>query len=78
MAKAIWNGVVLAESEKYELVEGNVYFPPGSVKTEYHRDSDSHPECPWKGLPPVPGCKDAPGTSLPVGVRQRTCEQPEA
>jgi len=49
MAKAIWNGVVLAESEKYELVEGNVYFPPDSVKKEYYRDSDTGSECPWKG-----------------------------
>jgi uncharacterized protein (DUF427 family) len=32
MTKAIWNGVILAESDKYEIVEGNVYFPPESVK----------------------------------------------
>ena len=34
MAKAIWNGVVLAESDKYEIVEGTVYFPPESIKKE--------------------------------------------
>ena len=49
MAKAIWNGVVLAESDKYEIVEGNVYFPPESVKKEYFRDSDAEYECPWRG-----------------------------
>ena len=49
MAKAIWNGAVLAESAKYEMVEGNVYFPPGSVKKEYFRGSDTDSECPWKG-----------------------------
>ena len=27
MAKAIWNGQTLAESEKIETVEGNIYFP---------------------------------------------------
>ena len=49
MAKAMWKGVVLAESDKYEIVEGNVYFPPESVKREYLRDSDTDSECPWKG-----------------------------
>ena len=28
MPKAIWNDVVLAESDTYEEVEGNIYFPP--------------------------------------------------
>ena len=49
MAKAIWNGETLAESEKYEMVEGNVYFPPESVKKGYLRESDTDYECPWKG-----------------------------
>ena len=31
MAKAIWQGEVLAESERFEVVEGNVYFPPGTL-----------------------------------------------
>ena len=49
MAKAAWNDTVLAESEKYETVEGNIYFPPDSVNREYLRDSDTDYECPWKG-----------------------------
>jgi uncharacterized protein (DUF427 family) len=49
MGKAIWNGVVIAESDRYEMVEGNMYFPPESVKREYLRDSDTDYECPWKG-----------------------------
>ena len=49
MAKAIWNGVVVAESDRYEVVEGNVYFPPEAVKREYLRDSGTHTVCPWKG-----------------------------
>lgn len=48
MAKAIWNGVLLAESDKYEIVEGNVYFPPKSIKKDYFRGSDTDYECPWK------------------------------
>jgi len=49
LAKATWNGEVLAESDKYEIVEGNVYFPPESVRKECLRDSDTDSECPWKG-----------------------------
>jgi len=41
MAKAIWNGVTLAESDKPEIVEGNVYFPPESVKWEYFKDGET-------------------------------------
>ncbi len=50
MAKAIWNGVVLAESDKTEVVEGNQYFPADSVKREYFKETDTHTTCPWKGL----------------------------
>ena len=49
MAKAIWNGVILAESDEYVMVEGNVYFPPESVKKQYLHDSGNDYECPWKG-----------------------------
>lgn len=49
MAKATWNGAVLAESDDYEVVEGNIYFPPESVKKEYFEDSEKKYECPWKG-----------------------------
>ncbi len=50
MAKAIWNDKVVAESDRFELVEGNVYFPKASVKPEYLRESQTHTTCPWKGL----------------------------
>ena len=50
MAKAVWNGVVLAESDNTEVVEGNQYFPPDSVKREYFKESSTHSTCPWKGL----------------------------
>ena len=49
MAKAVWNDTVLAESEKYEIVEVNVYFPPDSVNKQYLRESDTGSECPSKG-----------------------------
>lgn len=38
MARATWNGAVLAESDAIELVEGNVYFPPGSVRPSHKLD----------------------------------------
>lgn len=49
MAKATINGHVLAESDEFEVVEGNVYFPPSSVKMELFKPNDSHTTCPWKG-----------------------------
>lgn len=50
MAKATWNGVVLAESDQTEIVEGNHYFPPEAVNMDYFKDSPAHTTCPWKGL----------------------------
>lgn len=49
MAKAIWNGEVLAESDRFEVVEGNVYFPAEALKREHFTDSSTHTECGWKG-----------------------------
>ncbi|MFZ3217053.1 MAG: DUF427 domain-containing protein [Candidatus Acidiferrales bacterium] len=45
----MWNGAVIAESDRTIVVEGNVYFPPDSVKQEYLRASETHTVCPWKG-----------------------------
>lgn len=49
MAKATWNGKVIAESDTYETVEGNVYFPESSIRREYFRPSSTISTCPWKG-----------------------------
>jgi uncharacterized protein (DUF427 family) len=49
MAKATWNGKVIAESDATETVEGNVYFPETSLKREYFRPSTTTSTCPWKG-----------------------------
>ena len=49
MAKAVWNGKVLAESDKTQLVEGNVYFPHDSIDREFFRSSSTISTCPWKG-----------------------------
>lgn len=49
MARATWNGTVIAESDRFEVVEGNVYFPPEAVNRSLLRDSQTHTVCPWKG-----------------------------
>jgi uncharacterized protein (DUF427 family) len=50
MAKAIWEGTVLAESNQTIEVEGNQYFPPAAVKRDFFTPNDHHTTCPWKGL----------------------------
>jgi uncharacterized protein (DUF427 family) len=49
VAKAIWNGTVLAESDKTIVVEGNHYFPPDAVHRQYFKESGTHTQCGWKG-----------------------------
>jgi uncharacterized protein (DUF427 family) len=50
--KAIWNDQVIAEADKDKLIyiEGNWYFPPGSVNQEYLTKSPTPYTCPWKGV----------------------------
>jgi uncharacterized protein (DUF427 family) len=48
--KAIWNGAVLAESDKTIIIEGNHYFPADSIHSEYFRESATHTVCGWKGI----------------------------
>jgi uncharacterized protein (DUF427 family) len=50
MPKATWNGVVIAESDHVEQVEGNYYFPPDSIKNEFLKPSETTSVCPWKGI----------------------------
>nr|WP_231734289.1 DUF427 domain-containing protein [Calycomorphotria hydatis] len=49
MPKAIWNDTVIAESDVTELVEGNHYFPPGSLNHDYLIVSETTTVCGWKG-----------------------------
>jgi uncharacterized protein (DUF427 family) len=49
MAKATWNGAVLAESDDTVVVEGNHYFPAASVNWDLFQPSDTHTVCGWKG-----------------------------
>ncbi len=49
MAKATWNGQVIADSDKTVVVESNHYFPVDAVKPDVLKPSDHHTNCPWKG-----------------------------
>ena len=49
MPRAIWNGTVIAETDTFETVEGNIYFPPQSLKSEHFTPTETRTTCPWKG-----------------------------
>jgi len=49
MAKAIWEGEVLAESENTVVIEGNHYFPPESLNHSFFLPSNHTTVCSWKG-----------------------------
>lgn len=49
MAKAIWEGVVLVESNQCVEVEGSQYFPADAIKPAFFKLSATHTVCPWKG-----------------------------
>lgn len=49
MARAVWEGAVIGESDACVVVEGNQYFPAEAVKKEYLRPSSTTTVCPWKG-----------------------------
>jgi uncharacterized protein (DUF427 family) len=49
MAKAVWEGAVLAESVDTVLIEGNHYFPPESLNRNFFRPTEHTSVCSWKG-----------------------------
>ena len=49
MARALWKGALLAESDDTIVVEGNHYFPPEALRREFFRKSKAHTVCGWKG-----------------------------
>ena len=48
--RAVLNGTVIAESDGTVVVEGNHYFPPSSLESEYFTPTDHSTVCPWKGV----------------------------
>jgi uncharacterized protein (DUF427 family) len=49
MARAIWNGKIIAESDTTVTMEGNVYFPESSLKREYFTPSSTTSLDPVRG-----------------------------
>ena len=49
MAKATWNGVVIADTPDTVVVENNHYFPLAAVDPALLKPSDTTSVCPWKG-----------------------------
>jgi len=47
--KAVWNGVVIAQSDDVVEVEGNIYFPMDAVSPDLLETSDTITRCVWKG-----------------------------
>ena len=50
MARAVWNGTVIAESDDTVIVEGNHYFPREAIRWAHFEKNDHHTVCPWKGV----------------------------
>ena len=48
--QAVWNGVVIAESDDTVVVEGNHYFPIEAVNADVLQPSSHQSVCPWKGV----------------------------
>jgi len=49
MARAVWEGAVLAESDDTVVIEGNHYFPRESLNHNFFQPSDHTSVCSWKG-----------------------------
>ena len=49
MATATFNGRVIAESDDIVVVEGNPYFPLGSLDKGVVTTTEHTTHCPWKG-----------------------------
>ena len=49
MVQARWNGATIADSDAAIYLEGNHYFPPGSVDFDLLQESAETTICPWKG-----------------------------
>jgi uncharacterized protein (DUF427 family) len=50
MARATWNGVVLAETSRPVLLEGNACFPREDVRRELLATTRAWSVCTWKGM----------------------------
>lgn len=49
MPRALWKGRIIAESDRYQILEGNIYFPPEALNPEHFQPSTTTTFCGWKG-----------------------------
>lgn len=49
MARAVWNGVVIAESDDVVVVDGYTYFPRDNARWDHLEASAHRSRCFWKG-----------------------------
>ena len=49
MARAEWNGQIIADTTDTIIVEGNHYFPEDSIQKKFYKPSSTHTTCHWKG-----------------------------
>ena len=49
MARAVFDGVIVADSDDVRVVSGVTYFPRTSVRPGALVDSPTTSRCPWKG-----------------------------
>jgi len=48
--KATWNHTIIADSDDWIDLEGNIYFPLSGVNQQYLLPSTTTTVCPWKGI----------------------------
>ena len=48
-ATATINGITVAETDTYEVVDGNIYFPPSSLTKSAFTPTSTKTHCPYKG-----------------------------
>jgi len=48
-ATATVNGILVAETDSYEVVDGNIYFPPDTIKSNHFSPTSTKTHCPYKG-----------------------------
>lgn len=66
IAKATLGNTTLAETTSWHEVEGNVYFPPESIKGEFFEPTDLKTVCSWKGEASYYTVKDGSEFSFPL------------
>ncbi len=66
--RATWHGTVLAASDRTIIIDGNHYFPPEDVSTEYLTESGKHTTCLWKGEASYYGDRRRPGSQRGGGL----------